>query len=245
VPGWATADLSSLRFITSGGAPPPVPLLEAWQAQHAVPFKQGFGMTEFGPGVFSMASDFARAKAGSIGRPNCWVEARLVDTAGAEVPVGETGELLLKGPACFSGYHEMPEESARCFDAEGYFHTGDLARRDAEGFFFIAGRKKDLFISGGENVYPVEIEQVLHRHPAVGACAVVGAPDPKWGESGHAFVVLRPGLPASAEELLELVRSALAKYKVPRAVTFVEALPMTPAGKVKKHELRALLGPGR
>lgn len=239
-PGWAEADLSSLRFMTSGGAPLPVPLIEAWQARHHVPFKQGFGMTEFGPGVFSMGPEHAVRKAGSIGLPNAWVEARLVDDQGAEVGVDQVGELLLKGPACFSGYHAMPAESAASFDAMGFFHTGDLARRDAEGFFFIVGRKKDMFISGGENVYPVEIEQALYAHPAVQACAVVGAPDPKWGETGHAFVVLKPGAAATAPELIEHLRGRLARYKVPRAVTFLAALPLTPAGKVMKHELRAL-----
>ena len=240
-PGWAHADLSSLRFMTSGGAPLPLPLIEAWQARHHVPFKQGFGLTEFGPGVFSMGPEHAVRKAGSIGLPNAWVEARLVDERFVEVPVDHVGELLLKGPACFSGYHRMPAETAAAFDARGFFHTGDLARRDAEGFFFIAGRKKDMFISGGENVYPVELEQALYQHPAVQACAVVGVPDPKWGEAGHAFVVLKPGAAATPEELTGHLRSRLARYKVPRAITCVDALPLTPAGKVMKHELRALV----
>jgi fatty-acyl-CoA synthase len=246
LPGWASADLSSLRFLTSGGAPLPLPLLEAWQARHAVPFKQGFGMTEFGPGVFSMGPEHAVRKAGSIGRPNCHVEAKLVDGEGREVPVDSVGELLLKGPACFSGYHQMPEETQAAFDGfeqsgtSGWFHTGDLARKDAEGFFFIAGRKKDMFISGGENVYPVEIEQALFQHPAVQACAVVGVPDEKWGERGAAFVVFKPGAQASETELLEHLRARLARFKVPKAVTPLPALPLTAAGKVKKHELRAL-----
>ena len=240
-PNWKSADLSSLRFMTSGGAPLPVPLIEAWQQQHRVPFKQGFGMTEFGPGVFSMGPEFAIAKAGSIGRPNCWVEARLYDHDGRDVSKGEVGELHLKGQACFSGYHEMAEESARAFDSNGYFRTGDLAKQDDDGFFFIVGRKKDMYISGGENIYPVEIEQLLYQHPSVAACAVVGIPDARWGEVGHAFIVLRAGKSASGDELLERLRGQLAKFKVPKAITFVESLPMTPAGKVRKHELRASL----
>ena len=244
-PGWAEADLSSLRFMTSGGAPLSLALIEAWQACHAVPFKQGFGMTEFGPGCFSMGPEHAVRKAGSIGMPNCHVEARLVDAEGAEVPVGEVGELLLAGPACFSGYHEMRAETAAAFDnfdktgTAGWFHTGDLARKDEEGFFFIVGRKKDMFISGGENVYPIEIEQALYQHAAVAACAVVGLPDPKWGETGHAFVVLKPGAAATEAALAEHLRGRLARYKQPKSFTLLAALPLTPAGKVKKHELRA------
>jgi fatty-acyl-CoA synthase len=244
-PEWAQADLSSLRFMTSGGAPLSLALIEAWQARHAVPFKQGFGMTEFGPGCFSMGPEHAVRKAGSIGMANCHVEAKLVDEHGVEVPVGQVGELLLAGPACFSGYHEMRAETAAAFDGfertgtAGWFHTGDLARKDEEGFFFIVGRKKDMFISGGENVYPIEIEQVLYQHAAVASCAVVGLPDPKWGETGHAFVVLKPGAFATEAALAEHLRGKLARYKQPKSITLLPALPLTPAGKVKKHELRA------
>jgi fatty-acyl-CoA synthase len=237
-PRFREVDLSSVRFVTSGGAPLPVPLLRAWQAVHAVPFKQGFGMTEFGPGLFSMGPEYAVSKAGSIGRPNYFIDARLVDERGREVPPGEVGELLLKGPSMFSGYFENAEATAEAIDESGWFHTGDLARRDADGFYFIAGRRKDMFISGGENVYPLELEEVLYQHPAVQACAVVGVPDAKWGEVGRAFVVPRPGEAVTGEELLEHLRARVARYKVPRRVELVERLPVSAAGKILKRELR-------
>jgi fatty-acyl-CoA synthase len=237
-PRFRSTDLSRVRFMTSGGAPLPVPLLQAWQEVHRVPFKQGFGMTEFGPGIFSMGPEFAVSKAGSIGRPNYFVDARLVDDAGRDVPEGATGELLLKSPAMCSGYFEDARATAEAIDADGWFHTGDLARRDADGFYFIAGRKKDMFISGGENVYPLELETVLHEHPAVQACAVVGLPDEKWGEVGWAFVVLEPGAHATPEELLEFLRGRVARYKVPKQVECVASLPMSAAGKILKRELR-------
>jgi len=246
-PRFRSADLSRVRFVTSGGAPLPVPLLQAWQGVHPVPFKQGFGMTEFGPGIFSMGPEFAVSKAGSIGRPNYFVDARLVDDAGRDVPEGVTGELLLKSPSMCSGYFENAEATAEAIDADGWFHTGDLARRDMDGFYFIAGRKKDMFISGGENVYPLELETVLHEHPAVQACAVVGLPDAKWGEVGRAFVVLKPGAHATPEALLEHLRGRVARYKVPKQVECVASLPLSAAGKILKRELRerALAGQGR
>ncbi len=252
-PRFKTTDFSSVRFLTSGGAPLPIPLTEAWRAVHDVPFKQGFGMTEFGPGVFSIGPEFAASKAGSIGRPNYFVEARLVDDHNRPVPVGAVGELVLRGPTMCSGYfppagdyRNNPRATAEAVDAEGWFHTGDLARVDADGFYYIVDRKKDMFISGGENVYPAEIEKVLYEHPAVGQCAVVGVPDEKWGEVGAAFVVLRspdpvsgkPGAALTATQLIEFLRGRLAAYKVPKHLRFVENLPLSPAGKILKRELR-------
>ncbi|CAM3430912.1 long-chain fatty acid--CoA ligase [Corallococcus sp. ZKHCc1 1396] len=237
-PRWRGTDFSSVRFVTSGGAPLPVPLLQAWQAVHPVPFKQGFGMTEFGPGIFSMGPEFAVSKAGSIGRPNYFIDAKLVDDAGQDVPVGGVGELVLKGPSMCSGYFEDDAATREAIDADGWFHTGDLARVDAEGFFTIAGRKKDMFISGGENVYPLELESVLYEHAAVQQCAVVGVPDAKWGEAGRAFVVLKADAQATAESLLEHLKGRVARFKVPKRVELVKALPVSPAGKILKRELR-------
>lgn len=239
-PGFRTTDFSSVRFMTSGGAAMPVPLIQAWQAVHSVPFKQGFGMTEFGPGLFSMGPEFAVSKAGSIGRPNYFVEAKLVDDDGREVPVGEVGELILKGPSMCSGYFNDAKATAEAIDAQGWLHTGDLARKDADGFYTIAGRKKDMFISGGENVYPLELETALYEHPAVQACSVVGVPDAKWGEVGRAFVVLQPGASATADELLEHMKNRVARFKVPKKVELVERLPVSPAGKILKRELREM-----
>jgi fatty-acyl-CoA synthase len=235
---WATANLSSLRFCTSGGAPLPVPLVEKYVNEKGIRFKQGFGMTEFGPGVFALAPEDAIRKAGSIGRPNFFVDARVLDEAGNFLPANEVGELVLKGPSYSSGYFNDPQASAEAVDAHGYFHTGDAARYDDEGYFYIVDRIKDMFISGGENVYPVEIEKVLYQHPAVYMCAVVGLPDSKWGEVGLACVVLNPNTSASPDELLLFLSERLAKYKVPKRIELLTALPISAAGKILKRELK-------
>ena len=235
---WQSADLSSLRFCTSGGAPLPVPLVEQYTREKGIRFKQGFGMTEFGPGIFALAPADAIRKAGSIGRPNFFVDARIVDDDNQPLGPNEIGELVLKGPSYSSGYFNNAEASAAAVDADGWFHTGDLAKYDDEWYFFIVDRKKDMFLSGGENVYPVEIEKVLYQHPAVHMCAVVGVPDAKWGEVGKAFVVLKPGAQATEQELLDHCRANLARYKVPHAVVFLDALPISSAGKILKRKLK-------
>jgi len=238
-PNWAEADLSSLRFCTSGGAPLPVPLVEKYTAEKGIRFKQGFGMTEFGPGIFALAPEDAIRKAGSIGRPNFFVDAQIMDDGNNILGPEQEGELVLKGPSYCSGYFNNPEATAAAVDERGYFHTGDVARFDAQGYFFIVDRKKDMFISGGENVYPVEIENVLYKHPTVHMCAVIGVPDPKWGEVGKACVVLKPGNTVSEAELLDFMAARLAKYKVPKSVALMESLPISAAGKILKRELRA------
>ncbi len=237
-PNWATADLSSLRFCTSGGAPLPVPLVEQYTREKGIRFKQGFGMTEFGPGIFALAPEDAIRKAGSIGRPNFYVDARIVDDDNNFLGPDEEGELVLKGPSYCSGYFGDPAASAAAVDARGYFHTGDVARYDAEGYFTIVDRKKDMYISGGENVYPAEIEKALYEHPAVLMCAVIGLPDNRWGEVGRACVVLKPGLAADEAELLDFMAARLARYKVPKSVVFRPSLPISAAGKILKRELR-------
>lgn len=244
-PRFATASFRSVRFLTSGGAPLPIPVIHAYSQQHGVVFKQGFGMTEFGPGVFALGAEHAVSRAGSIGMPNYFIDARIVDDDNRPVKPGEVGELVLKGPSACSGYFRNPEASRAAVDAEGWFHTGDMARADEEGFYYIADRKKDMFISGGENVYPLEIEKVLYEHPAVAQVAVIGVPDAKWGEVGCAVVVLKPGAVATEAELLEHCRGQLARYKVPKSVVFDTALPLSAAGKILKRELRAtIVGPG-
>ncbi len=237
-PNWEEADLSSLRFCTSGGAPLPVPLIEKYTREKGVCFKQGFGMTEFGPGIFALAPEDAIRKAGSIGRPNFYVDARIVDDENRPLGPRQIGELVLKGPSICSGYFGDPEATAEMLDEEGWFHTGDLAYYDEEWYFYIVDRKKDMFISGGENVYPVEIERALYEHPAVHMCAVIGVPDPKWGEVGLACVVLKPGAQATEEELIAFLKERLASYKVPKRIVFMESLPISAAGKILKRELR-------
>lgn len=235
---WKTADLASLRFCTSGGAPLPVPLVKKYTAEKGIKFKQGFGMTEFGPGIFALAAEDAIEKAGSIGRPNFYVDARIVDDNNRPLGPGQIGELVLKGPSQSSGYFNDPEASKTAVDDEGWFHTGDLAEYDDEWYFTIKDRKKDMFISGGENVYPAEIEKVLYTHPAVHMCAVIGVPDEKWGEVGLACVVLEPEAEATEAELLQLMKDNLAGYKVPKEVKFMKELPISGAGKILKRVLK-------
>ncbi len=238
-PNWATADLSNLRFCTSGGAALPVSLVEQFQREKGVQFKQGFGMSEFGPGVFALAPEDAIRKAGSIGRPNFYVDARIVDEHNQPVMPGVVGELVLRGPSLSSGYFNDPDASTSAVDEHGWFHTGDLAVMDDAQYFRIVDRKKDMFISGGENIYPNEIEQVIYKHPAVEMCAVVGVPDPQWGEVGKAVIVLKQGQAATEAELLSHMQHFLAGYKVPRSVEFRDSLPTSAAGKILK---RVLLG---
>ena len=241
-PNWPAVDLSALRFCTSGGAPLPVPLVEKYTREKGIRFKQGFGMTEFGPGIFALAPEDAIRKAGSIGRPNFYVDARIVDDEGHFLGPDQEGELVLKGPSYCSGYFNNPQATAEALDGLGFFHTGDVAHYDDQGYFFIVDRKKDMFISGGENVYPAEIEKALYQHPAVHMCAVIGLPDPKWGEVGKACVVLKSGSSVSEAELLEFMSARLAKYKVPQTVSFLDALPISAAGKILKRELRDQFG---
>ncbi|MEO1289775.1 MAG: long-chain fatty acid--CoA ligase [Chloroflexota bacterium] len=234
---WHNADLSSLRFCTSGGAPLPVNLVNTFGEQKGIKFKQGFGMSEFGPGVFALAPEDAIRKAGSIGRPNFFVDARIVDDNNQPVASDTVGELVLRGPSLCSGYFNKPHESATAIDDEGWFHTGDLAMVDQENYYFIVDRKKDLYISGGENIYPAEIEQVIYKHPDVDMCAVVGVPDDKWGEVGKAFVVKKNHATLDEPALLDFLQHRLAGYKVPRHIEFVDSLPISGAGKVLKREL--------
>lgn len=236
-PNWQSADLSHLRFCTSGGAPLPVSLVEQFRREKGVVFKQGFGMSEFGPGVFALAPEDAEHKAGSIGRPNFYVDARIVDDHNRPLPPGQIGELVLRGPSLCTGYYNDPEATATLRDEEGWFHTGDLATHDDGDYYFIVDRKKDMFISGGENIYPNEIEQVLYRHPAVEMCAVVGVPDATWGEVGKAFVVLKRDAGATEADLLAHLQHHLAGFKVPRLIELRDSLPISGAGKILKRAL--------
>jgi fatty-acyl-CoA synthase len=226
-PRFAEADLSSLRLAVVGGAPMPVPLLETW-AERGVEIVQGYGLTEAAPNVLCLPPEDALRKAGSAGRPYPYVECRL----------SEEGELLVRGPNVFAGYWRNTDATAAAF-RDGWLATGDLAERDDEGDYWIRGRLKDLVVSGGENVYPAEIEGVLHDHPDVVEAAVIGVPDARWGEVCAAFVVLRG--PAGEEELLAHCRGRLARFKVPKSVHVVEELPRNSLGKVAKSELRQVV----
>lgn len=236
-PEFAAADLSSVRCLYSGGAPLPTWIAEAYQERGLV-FKQGFGMTEVGVNCFAMTAEDSVAKRGSIGTPMMHTEVRLVGADGADVPVGEVGELWFRGPHVSLGYWNRPDATAEAYVEGGWFRSGDLARRDADGYFYIAGRAKEMFISGGVNVYPAEIEAVLLQHPGVRDAAVVGIEHPDWGEVGIAFVV--PVETGSAEPgaLLVFLRERLARFKLPREIVEVDELPRTAYGKVVKGELR-------
>jgi fatty-acyl-CoA synthase len=238
---WEQVNLASLRFCTSGGAPLPVPLVKQYTEEKKIHFKQGFGMTEFGPGIFALAPEDAISKAGSIGRPNFYVEALIKYGDGAVLGPDQVGELVLKGPSFCSGYYDNPTASEESLDQQGYFHTGDLAKFDPEGYFYIVGRKKDMFISGGENVYPPEIEKALYDHPAVHMCAVVGIPDDRWGEIGIACIIKKPGMDLIESEIIDFLKEKLAIYKVPKKIIFLSELPISGAGKVLKRELKEII----
>ena len=237
-PGFADADLSSLRLAVVGGAPMPESLLETW-LDCGVEIVQGYGLTEAAPNVLCLPPEDARRKLGFAGKPYPHVDVALRDTeTGALVEGVGVGELVVRGPNVFAGYWRNPEATAAAF-ADGWLLTGDVAERDEEGFYRIAGRIKDMVVSGGENVYPAEIEDVLAGHAAVLEAAVVGVPDERWGEACAAFVVLRDGASATEQELRDLCGERLARFKVPRTFMFVDVLPRSSMGKVLKDELRA------
>jgi len=236
-PEFARVRLDSVRWMISGGAPLPQYIISAYQ-ERGVTFKQGYGLTEVGVNCFTMTAEESRRKIGSIGKPMLNTEVRLADSKGREVAGEEVGELWLRGPHVCLGYWNNPRATAAALDSEGWFHTGDLARPDAEGFFYIAGRLKDMIISGGVNIYPAEIEAVLVQHPAVADAALVGITDDKWGEVGIAFVVARPETAVTASGLSEFLSARLARYKLPKEIVFLSELPRTPYGKVVKGELR-------
>ncbi len=239
-PRWQSADLSSVRFCVTGGSSCPIPIIEGY-FKRGLTFRQGYGLTEVGVNCFSLAPEDALRKAGSVGRPVFHSEARVVDDQDNDVGVDAVGELALAGPHVCSGYWNRNEATAEAF-RDGWWHTGDLARRDADGYYYIVGRKKDMLISGGENIYPAEIEGLLATHPRIAEAAIIGVPDPKWGEVGRAVVVVRPGATLTAEDVLAFCAGKLARYKIPKSVVFAPILPRNVMGKVIKAELREQFG---
>ena len=235
---WGTP-VPSLRYFISGGAPCPVSVMDRVR-QAGFAMTEGFGLTECGPNCFVMPIGESTRRAGRVGWPVPFLEMRLADPQGGDVDPGEAGELLLRGPQLFSGYLDDPVGTAESLDAEGYFRTGDLARRDADGAYAICGRRKEMFISGGENVYPGEVESALIAHPSVADVAVVGVPDARWGEVGRAFIVPRRGATIEPDELLRWARASLAAYKIPRLVSVIDMLPTLGSGKVDRATLAAL-----
>jgi fatty-acyl-CoA synthase len=239
-PDFAATDLSTLRVAGVGGAPMPVPLLKAWLAR-GVALIQGYGMTETSPGVLCLDRRDAARKIGSAGKPLLHTETRVVDDAGHDVPRGEMGELWVRGPNITPGYWNRPEANETSF-TDGWLHTGDAARVDGEGYYYIVDRTKDMYISGGENVYPAEVESVMYQIPQLAEAAVIGVPDARWGEIGKAIVAVKPGQVLTAEQILDHCRENLARYKLPRTIEFVDALPRNATGKVHKPTLRQMFG---
>jgi fatty-acyl-CoA synthase len=195
-------------------------------------------LTEVGVNCFAMSDEDSFRKSGSIGRPMMFTEAKLVGHEGNQVATNEVGELCLRGPHVCRGYWNNPAATAQALDTEGWFHTGDLARCDEDGFFYIAGRSKDMIISGGVNIYPAEIEKELLAHPAIAEVCVIGTADEKWGEVPVAFVALKPEARARERELIDFLRPTINKIKLPRQVIFIEALPRNAYGKVLKGNLQ-------
>jgi fatty-acyl-CoA synthase len=239
-PRWADADLSSLRILTCGGSPVSTPLIAAYQ-ERGLTFLQGYGMTEASPGTLFLDAEHAISKAGSAGVPHFFSDVRVVRPDLAPVDIDETGEVVLRGPHVMPGYWGLPEESAASF-ADGWFRSGDAARIDEDGYVFIVDRIKDMIISGGENIYPAEIEDLLLGHPDIAECAVIGVPDDKWGEVPRAVVVPREGATPDPDEVLASLAGRLAKYKIPKSVVIADGLPRTASGKLLKSRVRKRFG---
>ena len=239
-PSFASTDLSSVRALLCGGAPLPVSLIRRY-SDRGIPFIQGYGLTEAAPNCLILPPEDAERKAGAAGRPYFYADVRVVDAAGAEVGPGGTGEVLIGGPGVMKGYWNRPDATAETLRG-GWLHTGDVGQVDDEGYITIVDRVKDMYISGGENVYPAEVERVLAGHPAIAEAAIIGVPDERWGEAGRAIVVLRPGASADPEEIRRFCAERLAKFKVPASVVFSDPLPRNPTGKLLKPELRERYG---
>jgi fatty-acyl-CoA synthase len=241
-PLFGKVDASSVRYFYNGGDRCPLEVVRAFR-ERGLPFGGGYGLTETSPTAFMLEpEDFERgtAQLGFIGKPAFFNDARYV-SEGKDVPPGEVGEIWLRGGNVFGGYLNRPDANAEVI-TDGWFHTGDLALHDEEGFTFVVGRSKEMFKSGGLNVYPAEIEAVMGKHPAIREVCVIGIPDPKWNEVGKAIVALKPGTTATPEELIAFCEGQLARYKMPKSAVFVDALPRNTLGKVNRGELKQKYG---
>ena len=235
-PEWPDADLSSLRQVNCGGAPVPPATIATYTARGLV-FSQGYGMTEAAPGVLYLSAADSAAKAGTAGVPHFFTDVHLTGPDGRPTGPGEPGEIQVSGPNVMPGYWNRPEATAQAL-TDGWFHSGDIATADTDGYVAIIDRIKDVIISGGENIYPAEVETALQQHPDVAECAVIGVPDPRWGETGRAIIVPRPGTHPAEADLIAFLQNHLAHYKIPKTVVFTDALPRNPTGKILKKTLR-------
>jgi len=250
-PDFSKYDLGSLKVITYGAAPMPLEVIKkALQVFQGVAFINAFGQTETASTITALTpedhvlegteEEMERKlkRLSSIGRPMSDIEMRVMDEDGMELPPGEIGEIVARGPRVMTGYWKDEEKTQKTIDKDGWVHTGDMGYMDEDGYFFLAGRATDMIIRGGENISPEEVEAVLHSHPYIEECAVIGVPDDDWGEEPRAIVCCKAGLSLSADQIMEFCREKLASYKRPRSVVFVDKLPRNPMGKVLKKELR-------
>lgn len=230
-----TTDVSSLRFAICGGEACPIPVIQKYK-ERDIPIRQGYGLTEAGPNCYSLPGEDAVRKQGSVGFPNFHIAVKIVDDNGEEVSQGEVGELWMKGPHVFIGYWNNNEATQRTLE-NGWVKTGDLFRCDEDGYYYIVGRKKEMYISGGENVYPVQVEKVIYDHPEVSQVAVIGVPDEQWGETGCAFVVLKVGKELTSDTLISYCREYLAGFQCPKHIVFRDELPLGHSNKIQKKDL--------
>jgi fatty-acyl-CoA synthase len=240
-PAWPTADTSSLQKLTCGGSAVPTRILNAFE-ERGLSFSQGYGMTETSPGATALSPDMTRAKQGSVGLPHFFTDVRIADEEGRMVPRGTVGEIEITGPNVFLGYHGQPEATAAAFTDDGWFRSGDLGYLDEDGYLYIADRLKDMIISGGENIYPAEVENLISDIRGISGVAVIGVPDERWGEVPWAVVTLREGAQVSTESVRAELDGVLARYKLPKNVVVVDDLPRTASGKIRKPDLRARFG---
>jgi len=237
-PKWKTTDLSSLRSLTCGGSPVPTRVLDAYE-ERGLAFTGGYGMTETAPAASSLQARHSRPKAGSAGLPSFFTDVRIAGPHGEPLPPGEAGEIQIQGPNVIPQYWQRPEVNADAFADGDWFRSGDIGFLDDDGFLFITDRVKDMIISGGENVYPAEIEQVILELEAVGSVAVVGVQDEKWGEVPRAYIEVRDGYTLTEEEVKTHLAGRLARYKIPKSVVTMTDMPRTASGKIRKHQLRS------
>jgi len=233
---WGEMDFSYLKFVINGGAPCPVPVFKKWWEKDVI-FKTGYGLTEAGPNTFWLPDNYVKQKINFVGFPLFYINVKVVDDKGEECGINEEGELLIKGPHVTPGYFKREEETKKNI-INGWLHTGDIAYRDSDGCYFIAGRKKELIISGGENIYPSEIESVLISHPKIKEAAVIGVIDEKWGEVPKAIIAVKDNFELSQEEVRNFLKERISSYKVPKSFVFLSEIPKTPVGKIDKTFLK-------
>ncbi|HEX6366998.1 MAG TPA: AMP-binding protein, partial [Agromyces sp.] len=240
-PDWHRTDLSTLRTLTCGGSAVPTRILNAYE-ERGLSFTQGYGMTETSPGATSLSPAMTRAKQGSVGLPHFFTEVRIAGEDGAVVPRGTVGEIEISGPNVFPGYHANADATAAAFTGDGWFRSGDLGYLDSDGYLYVADRLKDMIISGGENIYPAEVENLISDIEGVTGVAVIGIPDDRWGEVPWAVVTVRDDAPVDTDMVRAHLEGRLARYKMPKHVVVVDELPRTASGKVRKADLRARFG---